>query len=220
MISSGRRSGETIGIAVAVATIMEITQSLAQHGAGLVFANVLAQQLGVPVPAEPTLVLAGALAARGMLSPVRVVAATVAATAIADAVWFLLGRRYDRKVTRVLSCPKSNQAQGESRFARWGVRSLLLARFLPGAVQLIVPLAGARHVKLGSFLFYDLTGIVLWASVPVTGGMLFHHQAETLLQALSGGALWFAVAALAVAIIVMVRRRRSGKDSSQWAPRA
>ena len=198
---------------------MEFTESLAHHGAGLVFANVLAQQLGIPIPAEPTLVLAGALAAKGMVSPVRVVAATVAATAIADAVWFLLGRRYDRKVTRVLSCPKSNPARRESRFSRWGIRSLLLARFLPGAVQLNVPLAGARHVKLGSFLFYDLTGIVLWASLPVTGGMLFHRQAEMLLHALTSGALWFAVAALVVAIAVLAWRR-FGKDRSQWAPRS
>ena len=39
-----------------------------QYGLAIVFANVLIEQLGVPVPAIPTLVIAGALAAEGKLS--------------------------------------------------------------------------------------------------------------------------------------------------------
>src|SRR5438552_45931 len=46
-----------------------ITAHLAQHGVPLVFGNVLLQQIGVPIPAEPTLVVAGSLAAKGLLSP-------------------------------------------------------------------------------------------------------------------------------------------------------
>jgi len=192
---------------------MDISHYVAVHGVSLVFANVFAQQLGLPIPAEPTLVVAGALAARGLVSPFEVIAATVLATALADTVWFLVGRRYERKVATLFSWSKRGEsAQRESRFGRWGVRALLLARFLPGAVQLIVPLAGARHVRMASFVFYDLTGIVLWAALPVTGGMLFHRQTEMILRALAGRALWFGVAALVVAAVVVLWRRRVGSS--------
>jgi membrane protein DedA with SNARE-associated domain len=43
-----------------------LTAELAQHGLRIVFSNVLLQQIGVPIPAEPTLVVAGSLASRHM----------------------------------------------------------------------------------------------------------------------------------------------------------
>jgi membrane protein DedA with SNARE-associated domain len=196
---------------------MELTDQVARHGAGLVFANVLAQQLGVPIPVEPTLVIAGALAAKGMVSPFRVVGATVVATLIADAVWLLLGRRYEQKLTSVLNCERTSTDGNKSsapRIARWGIRSLILARFMPGAVQLIIPMAGARHVKLASFFLYDFTGILLWASLPVTGGMLFHRQVGKLLHAFSCGAVWFAVVAVVAGAGAFIWRRRQSKEQT------
>jgi membrane protein DedA with SNARE-associated domain len=194
---------------------MELTDQIARHGAGLVFANVLAQQLGVPIPVEPTLVIAGALAAKGMVSPFRVVGAAVFATLIADAVWFLLGRRYEQKLKKLLKVDTTskNGSDGSApRFARWGIRSLLLARFMPGAVQFIIPMAGARHVKLASLFPYDLTGIVLWASLPVSVGMLFHQQVGEVLHAYSRGAVWLTLAAIAAAAGVLIWRRRRSKE--------
>jgi membrane protein DedA with SNARE-associated domain len=189
---------------------VELTDQLARHGAGLVFANVLLQQLGLPIPAEPTLIVAGALAASGRISPWRVVAAAIVATALADAVWFVVGRRYEHKLTRLLpSLSPSRDAGRATRWSRWGIRALLVARFVPGAVQLIVPLAGARNVKLAGFLFYDLAGIVLWASLPVTGGMFFHREAEILLQALSAAVPWLGVAAVAASALALWSRRRA-----------
>jgi membrane protein DedA with SNARE-associated domain len=190
---------------------MEMTEQLSRHGATIVFANVLAQQLGLPIPVEPTLVVAGTLAAKGTVSPVRVVAAAVGATVLADATWFVVGRRYERKLESVLKCDRTPDAGDKdergARFLRWGLRSLLLARFIPGAVQMIVPIAAARHAALASFLFYDLTGIVLWASLPVTGGMLFHHQAETLLHMLPESTVLICAAAVAATALTVLRLR-------------
>lgn len=200
-----------------------IAQSLIRHGIRLVFANVFVQQIGVPIPAEPTLVVAGSLAARGLLSPSHVVAATVVATALADAVWFLLGRRYGRGILGVVARLSSSRATArdqEARFARWGLPALLLARFLPGATQLLIPLAGARHVAPFAFLFYDLTGIVVWASVPVLGGMLLDRHAESVIRALSASMVWLVVASLCVLGLRWWGRRRartrgSGKSAAE-----
>jgi hypothetical protein len=45
----------------------EIVARLIEYGLLVVFANVFLEQLGVPIPALPTLVVAGALTARGRI---------------------------------------------------------------------------------------------------------------------------------------------------------
>ena len=49
--------------------VHDIQQLVAQHGAAIVFVNVLLEQIGLPIPAVPTLMVAGAVAADGKLSP-------------------------------------------------------------------------------------------------------------------------------------------------------
>src|SRR5574343_1666462 len=68
--------------------IAQITQTLRQDAVTVVFFNVLLQQLGLPVPAVPTLLLAGSLAATpGNLG--KVLAAAVLASLVGDRVWYL-----------------------------------------------------------------------------------------------------------------------------------
>jgi membrane protein DedA with SNARE-associated domain len=168
-----------------------IAEHLLRHGATLVFTNVFVQQIGVPLPAEPILFLSGSLAAKGLLSPVRVVMATVVAAALADVIWFLIGRRFGPTVRRLFrrrSPARSPEPakRGGGWFERWGLRALLVVRFLPGGAQLIVPVAGARQVPFAVFFLYDLAGIVLWAALPIAGGMFFHGKLEAWLRALAG----------------------------------
>ena len=78
---------------------MDAIRTLAeQYGVGLIFLNVLLDQLGVPVPALPTLIVAGALVADGRLSGFAVMGVTVVASALADTVWYLAGGHYGNKV--------------------------------------------------------------------------------------------------------------------------
>jgi len=65
---------------------------MTSHVVALLFAWVLVNQAGVPIPVVPSLLAAGALAAQsrtGLLVPVVV---TVAATLVADLMWYGLGR--------------------------------------------------------------------------------------------------------------------------------
>ena len=193
-----------------------IAEHLVRHGATLVFANVFVQQIGVPVPAEPILLVSGSLAAKGLLSLVRVVVATVAASALADTIWFLIGRRFGPALRRVFRRPVEVRSP---RFDRWGLRALLVARFLPGATQVIVPMAGDRGVRFTTFFLYDLAGILLWAALPITGGMLLPGRVEALLHMLSGGALWGLLAAAGLAAIVYYGQRYLRRGSRVSAAR-
>src|SRR5713101_101726 len=97
---------------------------ITEYGLALVFANVLLEQLGLPIPAVPALVVAGALAAEGELSPLAAFGVAFVACMIGDAVWYLAGRRYGRRVMkflcRVSLSPDSCVRQTEFRFERWG----------------------------------------------------------------------------------------------------
>ncbi|HMT81815.1 MAG TPA: hypothetical protein PKD66_15715, partial [Azonexus sp.] len=71
--------------------ISQINQNLSQNAVIVVFANVLLQQIGLPLPAVPTLMLAGSLAATpGSLG--LVLAAAIVASVIADWVWYAAGK--------------------------------------------------------------------------------------------------------------------------------
>jgi membrane protein DedA with SNARE-associated domain len=189
-----------------------IVTQLGQYGATVVFGNVLLQQIGLPIPAEPSLVVAGSMVARGSLPFSKLSIAVVAAGLLADTTWFFLGRRYQEPVLRLLarlSRSGSDLARARMIFARWGLRPLLFAKFLPGVSQVLVPVAGASGVKLRSFIFYDVAGTLFWASLPVGGGLLFHEQVSAVMTWLSRLALWLGIGALMAAGAYLLTRRFS-----------
>jgi membrane protein DedA with SNARE-associated domain len=197
----------------------DIAAQVAHHGLGLVFANVLLQQAGVPVPAEPTLVVAGSLAAKSLMSGSGLVLVTVAAATLADVSWFVLGRRFGpavlRFVARMSAQADPQSRRGEGGFARWGLRSLVVAKFLPGLSQVVVPLSGATGIAFRSFILYDLTGTLIWSAVPIGIGMIFHEQVDGVLSAMSRVGLWVLLAAVPVGVVLLARRylNRSPTDA-------
>jgi membrane protein DedA with SNARE-associated domain/rhodanese-related sulfurtransferase len=166
----------------------DLSSVVSEYGLAVVFGNVLAEQLGVPVPAIPTLVVAGALAAGGKLSVVAVFAVALSACVIADVAWYVAGRVYGNRVMRLLCgislTPDSCVSQTQERFERWGINSLLVAKFIPGISLLAPPLAGATRIGWLPFLAYNTAGGALWVAAGVGGGMLLGSQIERLLAQL------------------------------------
>ena len=185
----------------------DLSSVVSEYGLAVVFGNVLAEQLGVPVPAIPTLVVAGALAAGGDLSVFAVFAVALIACVIADVAWYVAGRVYGNRVMRFLCgislTPDSCVSQTQERFERWGINSLLIAKFIPGISLLAPPLAGATRIGWLPFLVYNTAGAALWVAAGVGGGMLLGSQIERLLKRLEGyGSLAvFVVVALIVGYV-------------------
>jgi membrane protein DedA with SNARE-associated domain/rhodanese-related sulfurtransferase len=154
-------------------------------GLSFVFLNVLAQQLGLPVPVVPTLVVAGAVAAAGRMSPSALYALAVAACVIADSTWYVAGRRYGGRVMsllcRVSLSPDSCVSQTQGYFERWGARALLVAKFVPGLALIGPPLAGATRMHFGRFVVFTALGAALWVGAAVAAGAVFRTQIERLL---------------------------------------
>ncbi|HEY6121620.1 MAG TPA: hypothetical protein VIV66_16800 [Pyrinomonadaceae bacterium] len=68
------------------ATVGDTLQFLVKHGYVVLFASVLAQQLGVPLPSTPVIVAADALAHSGQLSFAAVFFVACSAAIMADLV--------------------------------------------------------------------------------------------------------------------------------------
>ena len=167
-----------------------MSRLITEYGLALVFANVLLEQLGLPIPAVPALVVAGALAAEGELSPLAVFGVAFVACMIGDAVWYLAGRRYGRRVMkflcRVSLSPDSCVRQTEFRFERWGKLTLVLSKFIPGLSTIAAPLAGAMRLGWPSFLLLNGLGVVIWAGAAIAAGMAFHAEINEFIVGLEG----------------------------------
>jgi len=181
-----------------------------RYGIPLVFVNVFLEQIGAPIPAVPTLIVAGALARDGRMSSTSVLTAALIASLIADWIWFLLGRRYGYRILRTLCrislSPDSCVRDTEATFERWGMKSLLVAKFIPGFSTVAPPLAGATKASTLEFLIYDAIGAFLWAGAAVASGRAFHHAIEKLLQKLEDLGWWAVVfIGFVVALIVLIK---------------
>jgi len=160
----------------------QMVSLLAQHGLALVFANVLLAQAGIPIPAVPILVVAGAFVAQGQIALAPLVLVSVVASLIGDTLWYVAGRRYGygvlRTLCRVAIEPDSCVKQTENIFERWGAPSLVLAKYVPGFSTVAPPLAGTMRVGLAAFLGYSAIAALLWAGLPVALGAVFHAEIE------------------------------------------
>jgi membrane protein DedA with SNARE-associated domain/rhodanese-related sulfurtransferase len=160
-----------------------------QHGPLLVFFNVLVEQLGAPVPAVPALLVAGALSVDGAFSWQTILILALLASGIANFTWYLAGRRFGIRILglmcRITLSPDACIRQTEKTFVRWGVASLLVARFIPGLSSVASPLAGAMRLPAGRFILFDTLGTALWAGASIAVGMAFHRQVDAVILALS-----------------------------------
>jgi membrane protein DedA with SNARE-associated domain/rhodanese-related sulfurtransferase len=162
----------------------------APFGLSLIFLNVLLEQLGLPVPAIPTLVIAGALAANGQLPASAVLALAVAASLIGDSTWYVAGRAYGARVMKLLCrislTPDTCVSQTQASFERWGARALIFAKFIPGLSMIAPPLAGATRMSFGRFAFFSAAGAALWVGAALMAGLLLKSQIARLLPRLAG----------------------------------
>lgn len=158
---------------------------ITQYGLPIVAANVFVDQIGLPVPAMPTLILAGAIAATSAVSLTSLFAAAVLACILPDCVWFLVGRRYGMRVLKTLCRislePDSCVNQTQSRFERWGINSLVIAKFVPGLAIIAPPLAGAMRIAWPRFLTLSALGGALWVGSGLAAGVLFKTQIQSIL---------------------------------------
>src|SRR5262245_2895667 len=134
----------------------QLSQFLTSYGGSVLFLAILAEQLGLPIPAAPVLVAAGALAVDNGLNPATAIGLTIAACVLGDLAWFYAGRRRGSSVfqvvRRIFRCDSLCLERAERSFARFGISAVIGAKFVPGVGFLIPAFAGAFRIGFGKFL--------------------------------------------------------------------
>ncbi len=193
----------------------QLAAQVMHYGLPFVFLNVLLDQLGLPIPALPTLIVAGALVANGDLSGPQLLIVVLSASLLADSVWYLMGRHYGYRILKTLCrislSPGSCVRQTETVFNRWGMPSLLAAKFIPGFSTVAPPIAGAMRTGVVLFLLYNGAGTLVWAGTGIGVGMIFHNTIDyiaSFLTSLGTRALVILGAALLLFITIKWWKRR------------
>lgn len=195
----------------------QLSLLIQNHGVLLVFGTVLLEQFGLPIPALPVLVLAGAMAMEGGASWQLCLAAVLLACLICDYFWFRAGRRYGNRVLRLLCrislSPDSCVNQTEDRFRRYGPKSLLVSKFIPGFNAIAAPMSGALGTDTRTFLGFAATGALLWGGAGIALGAIFHDSVDrvlVMLETMGSAALMVlgGLLALFIAYKYVERRRR------------
>jgi membrane protein DedA with SNARE-associated domain len=162
----------------------ETIQFLIRNGYAVLFSWVLFEQLGLPIPAAPLLLAAGALAGVGQLNFAFVFGSAVVASLLSDLFWYQVGLRRGSKVLsllcRISLDPDSCVRRTKEIFARHGARSLLVAKFIPGMTAVAPPLAGVFHMRPIRFLLFDGLGAFFWVGIFTGFGYQFSHEIEHL----------------------------------------
>jgi membrane protein DedA with SNARE-associated domain len=170
---------------------------LIEHGAAVLFLVVLAEQIGLPLPAVPFLLAAGALAGAGQMNLGFSIVVAVLASLIGDVVWYYLGIYRGRQalalLCRISLEPDSCVRRTENFFVRHGMWSLVFAKFLPGLNTVMPALAGLFRVTFIRFALFNGLGALLWTTAFVVPGYAFGTQLTELGAYAAQIATWMAV---------------------------
>jgi membrane protein DedA with SNARE-associated domain len=201
-------------------TVAELTK----HGSLVLFVWVSAEQLGLPVPAVPILIAAGVLSATGQVSFARAMALGVVGCLVGDLAWYAIGRRRGTAVLRIVCKialePTTCVRRSSDFISRYGARSLLVAKFIPGVSAVAVPLAANSGMSVPSFLLHDLLGSALYVTTYVALGRFVGDRIDELsfvLHKMANAAFGVAVLAALAIVAWRIRQRRVFREGVRMA---
>lgn len=160
----------------------ETLEFIAQYGYLLVLFWVVIEQIGLPIPATPLLLAAGALAQRGRMHLLLVILLASAACLLSDTFWYFFGKRRGAVVLNLLCRislePDSCVRRTENIFAKYGWRTLLVCKFVPGLNTAAPALAAISGIEYPKFAVFDWLGALMWSGAFVGLGFLFSKQLD------------------------------------------
>ena len=198
-----------LGFPMSAIVSPEVNQSLWLFGA------IFLAGFGLPIPMAPALLAIGAMVGVGHLNPIAALLLPALFFVPGDALWFLLGRRFGQGILHVVcrftlerdTCIRATQ----DRFAKYGLRTLIVARFVPGLATLASPMAGAVRNPFVQFLPYEFGGALLYTVAYTVLGWVFANQLGVIVQVLEDAGV-----RLTVAVVVLILVYAGAKLAMRW----
>jgi undecaprenyl-diphosphatase len=190
-----------------------IVDLFARYGYSVVFFGVLLENSGLPVPGETALLAGAALAHSGRLSLARVIVAGIFGAVLGDNFGFLIGRRGGRALAerygRHVGLTRQRLTQFDEFFARYGGRTVFIARFITGLRVFGAILAGTSGLRWPMFLFYNATGAIVWATAVGVAGYLLGESWQLLERWIGRSGLIGLAILIVIALVAFNRARRT-----------
>jgi len=197
----------------------KIIRFILLHGYSLLFSWSFLAQFGLPLPAAPLFMAAGALAGMGELQFPAIFAVGLCATLLSDILWYEIGRSRGNRVLsflcRISLDPDSCVQSSKRIFSRHGTHSLLISKFIPGMNTVAPPLAGIFHMRRAKFLLFNGLGTAVFVGLFSFIGYLLGEKIEKYSGKILGAGGWIGGLILAaVAAFILAKhllRRRSAR---------
>lgn len=182
----------------------ETLEFVVRYGYLMIFLWVLVEQLGLPLPATPLLLAAGALAQRGRMHLPLVILIAAVACIFSDSFWYFFGRTRGAVVLNILCRislePDSCVRRTEQTFSKYGRRTLIICKFIPGLNTAAPALAAVANVEYSTFAVFDAIGAVLWSAAFAGLGFLFSRQLDRVVTNVQRLASWLFILFIALVI--------------------
>jgi membrane protein DedA with SNARE-associated domain len=184
---------------------VNISHLIASYGYWALFALVAAESLGIPLPGETALIIAGTYAGHThRLSPWLIFAVAAAAAITGDNIGYWIGDKGGYRLARRYG-PKVRLDERKLKIARYlfdahGGKVVFFGRFVSVLRTYAAFLAGTSKMRWRLFLPANAAGGILWAATYTTASYL----AGTALQKVSGTITWALAGAAVVAIVAVL----------------
>jgi len=163
-----------------------------------VFALVFIGNLGIPVPEETVLLIAGFLAGRDDLDLRTLYVVGIASAVTGDCCGFLFGRTGGQRIFENMAqrfrFVRRRYDRLQTFFHTHGSKAVFMARFIAGARFMAGPMAGAAGMRFWRFLGWNVLGAVIWCSLVITVGYLVGDELEWVTQVAQWAGHWMALA--------------------------
>jgi membrane protein DedA with SNARE-associated domain len=190
-----------------------IVDLFARYGYAVVFFGVLLENTGLPVPGETALLAGAALAKFGRLSLFWVIVTAVGGAILGDNLGFFIGRRGGRALAKrhgpKVGLTGKRLQQFDRFFERQGPKTVFIARFVTGLRVFCAVLAGASGLKWPTFLFYNATGAVVWATAVGLVGYMLAYSWDTLERWIGHSGLIALAVIAAIGVVAAIRQRKA-----------
>lgn len=196
-------------------TLDNIQELAHQYGYWAVVVGVLLENMGVPLPGETIVIVAGFLAGSGDLDYWLVLGSAIAAATIGGSVGYWIGFYGGWSLLlglgRLLRIQESQLLDLKDRFSLNATRAVFFGRFIAFLRVFVGPMAGIARMPFGKFLVYNFAGAALWAGVMVS--LAFFAGEIISLEALVGwagklGLFSLGLVAAGVALLAWVETRK------------
>ena len=180
------------------------------YGYSMLFVLGIAEFLGAPIAAAPILIVVGAASVDGTLNPVFAVGSVALGALLTESAWFGLARWRGRHLLKVAcglaSNPNVCALSFRNRVRKSGAGILIAAKFIPGTGSVPAFAAGLSGLDYRRFGLFDAAALLLWSTLYVAVGGVFHAQVEALVQGASTHFAWVGAAVTVLFVVAFAWR--------------